>query len=102
VAVLRHPNRTATRRSIAALRSGGRLEPVDDGVVGLAVTTADLLDAAIADPDEKAYAVAALGRLHLASLLALSGKVPADADAGLAEVIAALSTPLGYPAQRPA
>jgi hypothetical protein len=99
---VRRANRIATRRSIAALRSGGRLEPADDGVVGLAVTTADLLDAALDDPDEKAYAVAALGRLHLAALLALSGKVPADADAGLADVIAALSTPLGYPAERPA
>ena len=94
---MRHPNRLATRRTVAALRSGGRLEGADDGVVGLALSTADLLDAAIGDPEEKAYAVAALGRLHLAALVALSGKVPADADVGLAEVIAALSTPLGHP-----
>ena len=96
---MHHPNRLATRRTVAALRSGGRLEGADDGVVGLALSTADLLDAAIGDPEEKAYAVAALGRLHLAALVALSGKVPADADVGLAEVIAALSTPMGYPAQ---
>jgi hypothetical protein len=98
---VRHPNRLATRRTVAALRSGGRLEGADDGVVGLALSTAELLDAAIGDPEEKAYAVAALGRLHLAALIALSGKVPADADAGLAEVIAALSTPMGYPTQQP-
>ena len=96
---MHHPNRLATRRTVAALRAGGRLESADDGVVGLAMSTAELLDAAIADPDEKAYAVAALGRLHLAALVALSGKVPADADVGLAEVIAALSTPMGYPTE---
>jgi hypothetical protein len=93
---VKRPNRTATGRAIAALKAGGRLEPVDDAVVGLARATADLLDEAIADPAEKAYAVAALGRLHLAAVMALTGKVAADADAGLSEVIAALSTPLGY------
>jgi len=93
---MRRPNRTATRRTIRALRDGGRLEPTDDAMVGLAMTTADLLDEAVADPDEKTYAVAALGRLHLATVMALQGRESGDADGGLSEVIAALSTPMGY------
>jgi hypothetical protein len=75
----------------------GRLEQIDQGLVGLAATTAELLDQAIADPDEPTYAVAAMGRLHLAVLSALTGKQDADTDAGISEVIAALSTPLGHP-----
>jgi hypothetical protein len=70
-------------------------------MIGLTKATADLLDQAIADPEEKAYAVAALGRLHLSALMALLGRETGDADIGLSEVIAALSTPLGYAGDRP-
>jgi hypothetical protein len=97
---VRRQNRTATRRTIVALRYVGRLAEVDEAVVGLAQATADLLDEAIADPDEKTYAVAAIGRLHLAALMALQGRESGDVDAGLSEVIAALSTPLGYAGDR--
>ena len=92
--VMRRPNRTATRQTIAGLQATGRLEAVDQGVVGLARATADLFDEAIADPEERAYARAAIGRLHLAVLQTLTGKQVEDADAGLSEVIAALSAPM--------
>jgi hypothetical protein len=94
-----HKNRTATNKTIKGLAAGGRLEQVDQGLVGLATTTAELLDQAIEDPEEPTYAVAAMGRLHLAVLSALTGKENADADAGLTQVIAALSTPLGHPTE---
>jgi hypothetical protein len=94
---VRRRNTDATERTIKALARGGRLEPVDDAMVGLARATAQLLDQAIGDPEEKTYAVAALGRLHLATLMALTGREDADVDAGIAEVIAALSTSVGYP-----
>jgi hypothetical protein len=93
---VQHKNRTATNKTIRGLAAGGRLEQVDEGLVGLARATADLLDAAMADPDEATYAVAALGRLHLATLSALTGKEDAGGDGGLAEIVAALSTPAGY------
>jgi hypothetical protein len=98
---VRRQNRTATARTIAALRAGGRLVDVDEATIGLAKATADLFDEAIADPEEKAYAVAALGRLHLAAVMALQGREGGDADIGLSEVIAALSTPLGYAGDGP-
>ena len=98
---VRRPNRTATRRTIRALRVGGRLVEVDEAMIGLAVATADLLDEAISDPEEKTYAVAALGRLHLATILALQGREGSDSDIGLSEVIAALSTPMGYAEEQP-
>jgi hypothetical protein len=68
--------------------------------VGLARATADLLDEAIADPEQPAYARAAIGRLHLAALQCLLGK-DVSADGGLDAVISALSTPLEYPSERP-
>ena len=95
--MMQHKNRLATKKTVEAMRAGGRLEPVDQALVGLATATADLLDAAIADPEEPTYAVAALGRLHLATLNALTGKEDTDVDAGLSSVIAALSTPMGHP-----
>jgi hypothetical protein len=91
---MRRPNRTATRRTIAALQATGRLELADEAMMGLARATADLFDEALADPEERAYARAAIGRLHLAALLALSGKAETDADTGISEVIAALSGPM--------
>ena len=98
---MRHPNRTAVGRTIRALQATGRLELADAAVIGLARATADLLDAAIADPLEPAYARAALGRLHLSTVQALTGKGGADGDAALADVIAALSTPMGYATEQP-
>jgi len=99
--MMRHRNRTATNKTIRGLAAGGRLEQIDMGLVGLAQATAELLDAAIADPDEPTYAVAAMGRLHLATLTALTGKEDADVDEGLSAVIAALSTPMGHAEDQP-
>src|SRR6516225_7003937 len=99
--MVRHRNRLATKKTISAMAAGGRLEGVDEGLVGLALTTADLFDGVLDDPDEAAYARAAVGRLHLATLSALVGKEEASADAGISEVIAALSTPLGYATDQP-
>ena len=84
------------RRTIRALDTTGQLEQVDAAIVGLVRATADLLDEAIGNPDEPAYARAALGRLHLAVVQTLTGKGAADGDAALDAVIAALSTPVGY------
>jgi hypothetical protein len=98
---VRRANRSATRKTIVAMQAGGRLEGIDAALVGLARVTADMLDEALAD-DEKGYALAGLGRLHLQTVLALTGKDAGTGDAGLAEIIAALSTPLGYPTDQPA
>jgi hypothetical protein len=95
-AEMKHPNRLATNRTVRAMRAGGRLEPIDAAAIAAAQTTADLLDQAIVDGEMKGYEVAALGRLHLAALLALIGKEADDVDEGIAAVIAALSTPMGH------
>ena len=100
--MMRHRNRAATNKTVRAMAAGGRLEGIDQGLVGLAQTTADLFDAALDDPDEPTYARAAVGRLHLAALTALVGKEEAGVDTGISEVIAALSTPLGYATDQPA
>jgi hypothetical protein len=89
-------NRTATRRTVVALKAGGRLELADEAAVTLAMTTATLLDEAIAT-GEKGYAAAQLARVHLAAVNALTGKADHDNDPGLSDVIAALSTPMGNP-----
>jgi succinylarginine dihydrolase len=92
---IRRPNRTATRRTVRAMRDGGRLEGIDQSAVAAALTSADLLDEAIWDPDVPAYAKAQVLRAHLAAVAALTGKENADVDEGIGAVIAALSTPLG-------
>ena len=98
---MKHANRLATRRTIRALKAGGRLEHADEAVVGMVLATAELFDEIIADPEERAYARAAIGRLHLAAVLALMGKEESDVDACLSEVISALSAPLGYAPEQP-
>jgi hypothetical protein len=97
---MRHTNRLATKRTVKAMAAGGRLEPVDEAAVAAALTSADLLDASTADPDQPTYAKAAAIRAHLAALATLTGKEVVSADAGLAEVISALSTPAGYPPEQ--
>jgi hypothetical protein len=88
----------ATRKTIVAMQAGGRLEDVDAVMVGLAQVTADLLDEAVdARPFERSYAIAALGRLHLQTLTALTAREPSTADADFASIVAALSPPLAYP-----
>jgi hypothetical protein len=96
-AKVKHPNRLATKRTISAMAAGGRLEPIDQAAQAAALTSADLLDAAVADPDQPTYAKAAAIRAHLAALATLTGKEAADVDEGISAVIRALSTPLGHP-----
>jgi hypothetical protein len=78
------------------MRAGGRLEPVDEAAVAAALTSADLLDAAMDDPDQAAYARAQAVRAHLAALATLTGRDTGNADDGVSAIIAALSTPAGY------
>ena len=95
-------NRAATRRTVRALRAGGRLENVDAAAIAAALTSADLLDAAILDADQPAYAKAQVVRAHLVALAALIGKDGGPSDDGVSAVIAALLTPASYPTDRPA
>jgi hypothetical protein len=95
---MRHANRLATKRTVAAMRAGGRLEAIDEGAIAAALTTADLVDEAVADVEVPSYARAAVVRAHLAALAALTGKDQADVDEGTAAIIAALSTPMGHTA----
>jgi hypothetical protein len=99
---MHHPNRLATKRTVAAMRAGGRLEGIDAAAIAVALTSADLLDTAVSDPDQPTYAAAAAIRAHLAALAALIGKDQADVDEGISAVIAALSTPMGHAEDRPA
>ena len=56
--------RRGVDQTVGALRSTGRLEPVDAALVALARTLADALDDEHADPDGSAFTVATLsGRL---------------------------------------
>jgi hypothetical protein len=95
--IVRYRNRAATKKTVAAMRAGGRLEGIDEAAVAAALTSAELLDDAMSDPEQPTYARAAAVRAHLAALMTLTGKEVADVDAGLTQVIAALSTPLGKP-----
>jgi hypothetical protein len=88
-------NRRATGTTIKALKSTGRLEHCDEALMGLARCSADALDQALAY-ESKAYAIAAVGRWHLMVLQALLGRPEEQGDSAYAEVIAALSGPLGY------
>jgi len=57
--------RAGVDATIKALRSGGRLEPVDAATVALARTLADALDDEHADPDGSRFVVATLaGKLE--------------------------------------
>jgi hypothetical protein len=94
------PNRTAARKTVRALRAGGRLENVDAAAVTALLTSADLVDETMVDPDQPAYAKAQAIRAHLAALGALIGKDGSQGDDGISAVIAALSTPASYPENR--
>jgi hypothetical protein len=83
--------------TLAALSQSERFEPPDESLAALARSTADLFDSAIADPTQKLYAVAAIGRLHLAVLQARvhqsSDRVTNDEDAVVNELLAYLRSP---------
>jgi hypothetical protein len=72
---------------VAALRAGGRLEPVDAALLAVGRTLAADMD----DPDGTTTQTA---WAYLAVLKTLRGAA-VDADDGLAELVAALSGPMG-------
>lgn len=76
--------------TLTALRTGGRLEPVDAAFVALARTVADAIDAEHTAAEPSRFTVGALaGRLH-PILVELRGGVAADRDTG-ADVDAAFA-----------
>jgi hypothetical protein len=85
-------NTAAIERTVAALRSGGRIEEVDAATVALARHLAAALDAV--DPLEFPAQAASLARVQLSTLRTLRG-TGADDDDGLADLVAALSGPMG-------
>ena len=78
---------------IRAQRALGHLEPVDDGLVAIARTLADDLDAEHTDEDCSRYTVATLAGRLVPVLLELRGERAGDGgdyDAELAAIVAAL------------
>jgi hypothetical protein len=78
----------------------GQLERVDEGLVALARTLADSMDAEVLDPDGSRYTVGNLSGRLLPVLLELRGErrdTAGDAgyDAELAALVAALRDPPG-------
>lgn len=65
VAMAARTNRSALGSTVRALRADGRLKPEDTALIRLAELLASKLDDLLAG-GEKAYAVAAVGRLYLA------------------------------------
>jgi hypothetical protein len=86
-------NAAAIERTVAALRSGGRIEEVDAATVALARHLAAALDAV--DPVEYPAQVASLARAQLGTLRILRGAAVDADDDGLADLVAALSGPMG-------
>jgi hypothetical protein len=80
---------------LRAQRATGQLEPVDDGLIALARTLADTIDAEVTDPDGSRYTVGALAGRLVPVLLELRGERRDAAsdigyDAELAALVAAI------------
>jgi hypothetical protein len=102
---------TGDRRPVARVRRGidqqlraqramGQLEPVDEGLVALARTLADQIDAEVLDPDGSRYTVGALSGRLVPVLLELRGERRDSAsDVGYDAELAALVAALGNAAQ---
>lgn len=92
----RHHRRGANTRALGttltAMRAAGQLDRVDETFVVAARTTAGLLDAALADPDESRWVVARLSAEHRENLTLLRSLAPAGGDA-LDELLRELSAP---------
>lgn len=89
----RGPNLRALGATHTAMRAAGQLEAVDEVVVVLARTTAGLLDAALADPDESRFVIARLVAEHRENVTLLRSLAPAGGDA-LDDLLRELSTPV--------
>jgi hypothetical protein len=89
-------NRRGTGSALRALQASEQLGKVDEGLVAMARATAELFDDAIRS-GAKHYAIAAIGRLHLATLLAVMGRMPEQPpDEDLGELLRILTeTPSG-------
>lgn len=92
--------RRSVDQQLRAQRAMGALEPVDQGLVGLAQTLADALDAEVLDPNGSHYVEQAVGGRLLTVLLELRGErrdTAGDAsyDAELAALTAALRDAAG-------
>jgi hypothetical protein len=91
-------NRTATERTIEALRKGGKLESVDAAAVALARHLAAALDEV--DSAAMPAQTASLARVQLAALRTLRGfDDDTDRDADVGDLLAMLQAPLGDQAQ---
>lgn len=86
--------RRSVDEQLAAQRDLGHLERIDAGLIGIARTLADALDAEVTDPDGSRFTVGSLAGRLVPVLLELRGgaRDPGgeDADDELARVIAAL------------
>jgi P27 family predicted phage terminase small subunit len=89
-------NGAAIEKTVAALRSGGRLTDVDAAAVAMARHLAEALDRV--DPARWPAQVASLARVQLATLRTLRGLDDEPGDAyGIDELLAGLSAPVGDP-----
>jgi P27 family predicted phage terminase small subunit len=86
-------NSAATERTITALRKGGRLEEVDSAATALARHLARALDSV--DAARYPAQVASLARVQLTALRTLRGVDEEEGGAGIDELLAALSAPVG-------
>jgi len=90
-------NTRATERTVEALRSGGKLENVDEAAIALVRTLAQALDTV----DAEAYPaqVASLARAHLSAIRLLRNAGEDDHDDGLSDWLTAMSGPMGDAAE---
>jgi hypothetical protein len=86
--------RRSVDAQLAAQRDLGHLERIDSGLVGIARTLADAMDAEVTDPDGSRYTVGALAGRLVPVLLELRGggrdSSADDTDDELARIVAAL------------
>ena len=93
VAVDRPPARVrlGVQRQLAAQRRLGQIEPVDAGLVALARTLAESIDAVVVDPDGSLFTVGALAaRLHPILAELRGDRVDRATDQGVDVELAAL------------
>jgi hypothetical protein len=87
-------NRTATERTISALRAGGKLEDVDAAAVALARHLAAVLDEV--DGAKLPAQIASVARVQLAALRTLRGiDDDTERDADVSDLLAILSAEVG-------
>jgi hypothetical protein len=84
--------RRAVDAQLAAQRAMGQIEPVDAGMIGLARTLADAIDAETVDPDGSRFTVGTLAARLMPVLLELRGeRRDAASDVGYDEELARIT-----------